>query len=171
MTCRWLFAILTEPILPIVPYPPFPLQPDSPFQRSSQLIVLLALAISIARHNRLRRLCSVGRLLLDLLRGRLCRLANQTRIIVIFPIVRSLLGHILTLVNVNLELAVLLDEVGEVFDGAGAAVGDGGVLGAGGEELDGGEAGDLVGHVVGGGVDFGDDDLGVVGRVGGVHFS
>jgi len=55
---------------------------------------------------------------------------------------------------------VLLDEVGQVLDGAGAGVGDRGVLLAGGEELDGREALDLVGDVVGGCVDLGDDDLG-----------
>ena len=61
--------------------------------------------------------------------------------------------------------AVLLDEGGEVFDSAGAGVGDGVGFGAGGEEHDGGETGDFVGDVVGRGVDFGDDDLFGVGRV------
>lgn len=61
--------------------------------------------------------------------------------------------------------AVLLDEGREILDGARARVRDRVGFGAGGEELDGGEAGDLVGDVVGGRVDFGDGDLFGVGRV------
>ena len=61
----------------------------------------------------------------------------------------------------HLELAVFLDELGEVLDGAITLVFDRRVLGAGGEELDGGEALDLIGDVVGRGIDFGDGDGGV----------
>ena len=64
---------------------------------------------------------------------------------------------------------VLLDESGEVFDGARAAVEDGRVLAAGGEELDGWEALDFVGDVVGCGVDFGDCYFGGEGGVFGVE--
>lgn len=59
----------------------------------------------------------------------------------------------------DLVAAVVADEVGQGLDGAGAAVLDGLVLGAGLEELDGGEAGDVVGDVVGGRVDLGDRHL------------
>lgn len=52
--------------------------------------------------------------------------------------------------------AVLLDELQQVLDGAGAGVVNGSVLLASGEELDGGEALDLIGNVVGGGVNLGD---------------
>ena len=62
--------------------------------------------------------------------------------------------------------AVLGDELGEVLDRAGAGVVDGGVLLAGGVEFDGGEAGDFVGDVVEGRVDFGDGDFGLVVWVG-----
>ena len=61
-------------------------------------------------------------------------------------------------VGVDLEFAFLADELGDVSDAAVARVFDRGVFGAGGEELDGGEARDLVRDVVGGGVDFGDGD-------------
>ena len=63
---------------------------------------------------------------------------------------------ILTLVSIDLVLAILLDEGREVLDSPGAAVGEGLGLCASGEELDGWEALDLVGDVVGRGVDFGD---------------
>lgn len=59
----------------------------------------------------------------------------------------------------DLVAAVVADEVGQGLDGAGAAVLDGLVLGAGLEELDGGEAGDVVRDVVGGRVDLGDRHL------------
>ena len=44
----------------------------------------------------------------------------------------------------DLVAAVVADEVGESLDGAGAVVLDGLVLGTGLEELDGGEAGDVI---------------------------
>lgn len=59
----------------------------------------------------------------------------------------------------DLVAAVVADEVGESLDGAGAVVLYGLGLVAGLEELDGGEAGDVIGDVVGGGVDLGDGDL------------
>ena len=78
----------------------------------------------------------------------------------------GLLGHAVsldtfggTLISVNLVAAVVADEVREGLDAAGAAVLDGLVLGAGLEELDGGEARDVIGDVVGGGVNLGDSDL------------
>lgn len=52
-------------------------------------------------------------------------------------------------VGVNTVGTVLLDEIGEVLNGAASLVVNGGVLLAGGEELDGGEALDLEGNVVG----------------------
>ena len=69
-------------------------------------------------------------------------------------------------VGVDFVRAVLGDELGEVLDGAGAGVVDGGVLLAGGVEFDGGEAGDFVGDVVEGRVDFGDGHFGLVVWVG-----
>ena len=77
----------------------------------------------------------------------------------------SLLGHTLSLdivalsVSGNLVATVLGDEGGEVLDGAGTAVLNGLTLAVGGEELDGGETLDLIGDVVGGGIDLGDGDL------------
>lgn len=70
-------------------------------------------------------------------------------------------GGVVRLTNGGRDLvgAVLLDELGQVFDCAGSDVLDGGVFGTSGEELDCGEALDLFGDVVGGGVDLGDGDL------------
>lgn len=50
---------------------------------------------------------------------------------------------------INLVVAVIANEVGKVFDGSAAIVVDGGVLLPGGEELDGREASDLNGDVIG----------------------
>lgn len=70
-------------------------------------------------------------------------------------------------VGVNAVAAVLGDELGEVLNSARAAVLNGLVLLASGEQLDGGEALDLIGNVVGGSVDLGDGNLGgVVGVLG-----
>jgi hypothetical protein len=65
----------------------------------------------------------------------------------------------------DLVAAVVADELGKSLDGAGTAVLDGLVLRAGLEELDGGEARDVIGNVVGGGVNLGDGDLVGEGRV------
>jgi hypothetical protein len=59
----------------------------------------------------------------------------------------------------DLVAAVVADELGEGLDRASAGVLHGLVLGAGLEELDGREAGDVIGNVVEGGVDLGDGDL------------
>jgi hypothetical protein len=59
----------------------------------------------------------------------------------------------------DLVAAVVADKVGKSLDGAGAVVLNGLVLGAGLEELDSGEAGDVIGNVVGGSVNLGDGDL------------
>jgi hypothetical protein len=59
----------------------------------------------------------------------------------------------------DLVAAVVADKVGKSLDGAGAVVLNGLVLGAGLEELDSGEARDVVGNVVGGSVNLGDGDL------------
>jgi hypothetical protein len=77
----------------------------------------------------------------------------------------GLLGHASGLdivalgVSGNLVATVLGDEGGEVLNSAGTAVLDGLTLAVGGEELDGRETLDLVGNVVGGGIDLGDGDL------------
>lgn len=59
----------------------------------------------------------------------------------------------------DLVAAVVADKLSESLDGAGTAVLNGLVLGAGLEELDGGEARDVIGNIVGGGVDLGDGNL------------
>jgi len=61
--------------------------------------------------------------------------------------------------DIDLMAAIVANEIDEILDGAGAGVVDGLVLGAGFEELDGGEALDLVRDVVGGRIDFGDDNF------------
>jgi hypothetical protein len=79
----------------------------------------------------------------------------------------GLLGHAVSLDALSggilgsgdLVAAVVADELGKGLDGAGTAVLNGLVLGAGLEELDGREAGDVIGNVVGGGIDLGDGDL------------
>lgn len=71
----------------------------------------------------------------------------------------ALLGALLLDGDLGLVLSVLLDELDQVLNGAGAGVGDGGILVACGVELDGGEALNLIGNVVGGSVNLGDDDL------------
>jgi hypothetical protein len=58
-----------------------------------------------------------------------------------------------------LELAIVLDEQGQILDSSGARVVDWGVLLAGCVELDGGEALNVIGYVVGSGIDLGDDDF------------
>ena len=69
------------------------------------------------------------------------------------------LGGGLLLRNSDLVAAVVADELSKGLDGTGTAVLDGLVLGAGLEELDGGEARDVIGNVVGGGINLGDGDL------------
>lgn len=69
------------------------------------------------------------------------------------------LGGGLLLRNGDLVAAVVANELSEGLDGTGTAVLDGLVLGAGLEELDGGEARDVIGNVVGGGINLGDGDL------------
>lgn len=76
-----------------------------------------------------------------------------------------LIGSVRTFVGIDFVFAILLDELSQVFDGARAGVDDWFLFTAGGEELDGGEALDLVGNVVGCGVYFCN---GYLGR-GGVH--
>jgi len=143
-----------------------------------------ATAIRI-RDRRLDRLCrlthhaldlgphALSRLLLDLLTRALGRIGRGLGLL---GSGRRLLAHLIRIghagllgvvgdVGVDLVLAVLLDEGCEILDGARARVRDWVGLCASGEELDGGEAGDLVGDVVGGRVDFGDGDLFGVGRV------
>lgn len=71
----------------------------------------------------------------------------------------SLLSALLLGRDVSLVLAVLSNELDEVINSSGALVGDRSVLATGGEELDGGEALDLIGNVVGSGVDLGNDNL------------
>jgi hypothetical protein len=59
----------------------------------------------------------------------------------------------------DLVAAVVTDELGKGLDGTSAAVLDRLVLGASLEELDGREARDVIGNVVGGGINLGDGDL------------
>ena len=63
-------------------------------------------------------------------------------------------------VSIDLVLSVLLDEVGKILNGAGSLVVNRGVLGASWEELNGGEALDLIRYVVSGSIDLGDGHLG-----------
>ena len=77
----------------------------------------------------------------------------------------ALIGVVLALIGIDLVLAVFLDEGGEIFNGARAGVSQGFGLGASWEELDRWETLDLIGHIVGGGVDFGNGDFGG----GGIH--
>jgi len=67
----------------------------------------------------------------------------------------ALLGHR----DVNPVASVVADEVDQILNRARTGVIDRLVLGAGFEQLDGREALDLIGHVVGRGVDLGDDDF------------
>lgn len=142
---------------------------------SSTVLNLQLIMIRILR-RRLNRLGSLRHLLLRLLRRRRRRFPYYAITVLIsithihFPLILSGASLVvLALVSISLVFPVLLDEVCEILDGAGAGVGDWVVLAARGEELDGWEAGDLVGDVVGGGVDFGDGDLGGEGRGAGVH--
>ncbi len=122
----------------------------------------IVIAIPHRRLHRLRRLTRPTHNLLRHLGGRRRLLAHGIRIRH-FRLSRL----VLALHHIDLVFAVFLDEGGEILDGAGAAVDDGLGFGAGGEELDGWEAGDFVGNIVGGGVDFGNGNLG--GVAGGVH--
>ena len=61
--------------------------------------------------------------------------------------------------DIDLVRTVLLDELDKVLNGPVTAVGDGGVLLASGEQLDGREALDVIWDVVGGGINLGNNDL------------
>lgn len=74
--------------------------------------------------------------------------------------IAAILLDLLLIVGVDLVLAVVTDEVGEVLDGARAGVLDWLVLSTGREKLNGREALDLVWDVVGGGIDLSDGHLG-----------
>lgn len=129
-----------------------------------QLIMLAAVirAVGIS-HGGLHGLRGVARRALRRLGRRLCRLAHALGQGGLGVVARL----VLALERVHLVLAVLLDELGEVFDGARAGVGDWFLFATGGEEFDGREALDFVGDVVGCGVHFGDGDFGA----GGIHGS
>jgi hypothetical protein len=71
--------------------------------------------------------------------------------------------------GIDAVLAVLLNEVCKVLHGAGTRVLNWGILGAGREELNGGESSDGVRNVVSGGVNLGDGDLGLEFFVAGVQ--
>lgn len=74
--------------------------------------------------------------------------------------IATLLGLLSALSQaIDLVLAVLLDEGDKVLDGARTVVLNRLILLASRVELDGGEASDGVGHIVGSGIDLGDDDL------------
>ena len=78
----------------------------------------------------------------------------------------SLLGTLSLDGDAGLVLALLLNELDEVLDGAGTLVGDGVLLVTGGEELDGREALDLIRDIVGSSVNLGNDNLVLELRVG-----
>jgi hypothetical protein len=118
-----------------------------PTHSSLQLIVdIVALcSLSSLRLLALLRLCSRVRLLRRSW-GSLARCLSRLRSFLLRRHVR-----------INAVLALLLDELREILNGAGARVVDGFVLGTGRVELDGWEALDLVRYVVSGGVDLRDD--------------
>lgn len=134
-----------------------------------QLIVVDAVMVAI-RNSRLHRLGRLADFALDLLARALLG-GGGSLLAQILVALRGRLAVILAHVDVGGVLAVVLDELSEVLDGAGTGVDDGFGFAAGGEQLDGGEALDLVGDVVGRGVDFGDGDLGCESRVGAVQES
>lgn len=78
-------------------------------------------------------------------------------------------GLVLALISIDLVFAIFLDEVCKIFDGAGSRVENGLGFAASREELDGGEALDLIRYVVGGGIDFGNRHLLVKFSVAGVE--
>lgn len=129
--------------------------------------MLVSTGIIIIRHGLLRGLGRLTSLLLDLLSGGLGCLAHSLRV---WHGDISFLRLVLTLVGINFVLSILLDEGGQVFDGTRALVNDGAVLLAGGEKFDGWEAGNLVWNVIGGGIYFGDGDLGIESRFRSVQF-
>lgn len=75
-------------------------------------------------------------------------------------LVTSLRFRLLWGVSVSLVLAVLLHEVGQVIHTPGAKILNRRILGASGEQLDGGEASDRLRDIVGSGIDLGNGDLG-----------
>lgn len=123
------------------------------------------------RLDRLRRLAhhalhALRDTLLDLFRGRGRLLAHLVGVGHVQLIRVAVVGR---RVGIDFVFSVLLDEVGEILNGARAGVVDGVGFGAGREELDGGEALNLVRDVVGGCVDFGDGNLFGEGGVGSVE--
>lgn len=63
-------------------------------------------------------------------------------------------------IGINLVLAALLDELGQVLHSPRARVLNRRVLRTGGEQLDGREASDRIGDIVGSRIDLGNSDLG-----------
>jgi hypothetical protein len=61
--------------------------------------------------------------------------------------------------TINLVLAVLLNEGNKILNGTRTSVLNRGILSTSGVDLDGGEASDGIGHIVGSGVDLGDGDF------------
>ena len=142
---------------PALAFPSSGVPPKSP-RESLQLVVIRSSLIVLDR--RLDRLRSLARHALSLVdhaagsfRSSLGGLAHALGVGKVSLVV--LLGD----PGVDAVLALLLDEVGQALDGAVAAVLEGRGLAARGVQLDGREALDLVGDVVGRGVDLGDRHL------------
>ena len=119
------------------------------------MVDTIVVAIRNSGLDRLRRLADLA---LDLLTGSLLR--SRSRLLAQFLVA---LGDGLVFgfafVGVGAVLAVLLHELGEVLNGARPGVKDRLRFAASGEELDGWEALDLIGHIVGGSIHFGNDNL------------
>ena len=119
-------------------------------------LVVSVSGLVVVKNGILDNLGGLGNLLLDSTRGG-----------------GGLLGHAVGLNTLGVGLlrdsdlvaTVVANELGKSLNGAGAAVLDGLVLGTGLEELDGREARDVIGNVVGGGINLGDGDLVGEGRI------
>lgn len=163
-------------IYPLLPARSFTCSHLPPPIRSNLQLIVISLTTIIVNNSiddRSRRLRDLGRNLLcgalgsalGRLLGRLSRrhslLGHTVRDLSddVLVVVCGGRGVALVLQAVDAVGAVVADELCEVLDGAGAGVVDRGGLLAGGVELDGRETLDLVGDVVGGGVNLGDDDL------------
>lgn len=126
-------------------------------------MLVSAISFIAVLHSDLHSLSGVTCCALHDFSGRLSRLTHAVcqRKVTVFS---GSVGIVATLKGVKLVLAVFFNESSEVLNGAGAGVGQRLGLGASGEELDGWEALDLIGDIIGGRVNLGDGDVGA-GRV------
>lgn len=143
------------------PQPDFPLLFNNALPHSYLQLVTVACMVIGVRHRRLHGLHDGADLALDLFSGGR-RLFSQFLLRLYF--LRLGIGGCLAFVRVNPVLPVFLDELHQVFHGAGTRVRNRIRFVAGREQFDGGETLNLIRNIIGRRINFGDDHFG--GKVG-----